>query len=971
MAALLRLGAGKACRLLAANAIRNPLIYQRSSEILHKECILRACSTRFDALRYLSSETTAGEAVKEPSEIESQPTRGKKRFRYEKAPETRYDRDTRILGTIIVKKILLRTFENILLKEGKLTPLQAYQAIRNCGTQLLYERPEKRVEVAHYIWDKIIETDISQDGDKENLFKSFFSCKMLEYIKDSKMHVTEEVYSALVTAYGRTRDMESAKGVFDLMKENNLKPDTDNYTALLLVHAEIGDVEGIMELLDTPHILDFVQKNLRDFLITVSTRGEVNTAFLLLGYMKQPTNAFGLTTAENNERLFLRNTILSGQSIDTIMITIRELEKLGLFEPKKLYELALDNSYNARNPAAQDVFSLMAKHGFELDGRVLKYLLDSFSESSGNDLEMVVAFTKDMPFTSYSITVLAQLFMMTGNLDKLQQTIELAKKEGVKDKALIWGFEEYLLSKEFSPKQAVKIVEVLDKHINSAHEGIFTRLQNVDPDAIKENAEFLKRLIEAGLSHHLQPQCYTVMFKQLVNFRLSQDFYEFLRVMKEHQVPLSFHQYRPMLQMMSIDGKAEAAQFCFDKIKEENELVGLDYSRLIEAYGRCPISGIRKGLGDEKGIQKVKELYSEISLKGITMTKFARGVVYIAFLKSGEVEQAEDIKFIHGEGFPTFIVMNEFMRAYSQRGDVKKTLEYFEMLKEIHDERGMPAFVYNELIFCYGRHDDVVSQMKVLAEMDELGLKTVQRTFSPIVHSFCRRGDIKSALEIFRRAKEDGPFLGKSSLIVLLNTMVKLGQTEHFESVLEDCRHFFARVVRDRDDAQETIKKLVFACLHAEKYDLALKLMLENDVNLDSFTLSTPARNAGWKGEVQAVLNAIKFMKENNVDPKMLYRDLIRAYDFHRDLDAIKAVYNMIVEEGIEVGPAFHEIYKRTLIKYSERLSPGEVRQIASATQDEVDLDDESDSSSDEEVANTQEFERDSVTDVDEVKGPK
>ena len=45
-------------------------------------------------------------------------------------------------------------------------------------------------------------------------------------------------------------------------------------------------------------------------------------------------------------------------------------------------------------------------------------------------------------------------------------------------------------------------------------------------------------------------------------------------------------------------------------------------------------------------------------------------------------------------------------------------------------------------------------------------------------------------------------------------------------SVLEDCRHFFARVVRDRDDAQETIKQLVFACLHAEKYDLALKLML-------------------------------------------------------------------------------------------------------------------------------------------------
>ena len=35
-------------------------------------------------------------------------------------------------------------------------------------------------------------------------FFTFFCSKMLEYIKDSKMLLTEEVYSALVTAYGRT-----------------------------------------------------------------------------------------------------------------------------------------------------------------------------------------------------------------------------------------------------------------------------------------------------------------------------------------------------------------------------------------------------------------------------------------------------------------------------------------------------------------------------------------------------------------------------------------------------------------------------------------------------------------------------------------------------------------------------------------------------------------------------------------------
>lgn len=38
----------------------------------------------------------------------------------------------------------------------------------------------------------------------KQFFFTFFCSKMLEYIKDSKMLLTEEVYSALVTAYGRT-----------------------------------------------------------------------------------------------------------------------------------------------------------------------------------------------------------------------------------------------------------------------------------------------------------------------------------------------------------------------------------------------------------------------------------------------------------------------------------------------------------------------------------------------------------------------------------------------------------------------------------------------------------------------------------------------------------------------------------------------------------------------------------------------
>ena len=36
-------------------------------------------------------------------------------------------------------------------------PIQAYQLLRNCGAELMYEAPNTRVELAHFFWDKLEE----------------------------------------------------------------------------------------------------------------------------------------------------------------------------------------------------------------------------------------------------------------------------------------------------------------------------------------------------------------------------------------------------------------------------------------------------------------------------------------------------------------------------------------------------------------------------------------------------------------------------------------------------------------------------------------------------------------------------------------------------------------------------------------------------------------------------------------------
>ena len=125
MAALLRLyGAARACKLLTAYTIRNLSIYQRSSPVLYRENILKACLPSVTSSRCLTNETLANEAAEShTAEIEDATSNieGDSQKRKAAREETRsglghysYERNVRQLGTIFTRQLLLRTFNEIL-----------------------------------------------------------------------------------------------------------------------------------------------------------------------------------------------------------------------------------------------------------------------------------------------------------------------------------------------------------------------------------------------------------------------------------------------------------------------------------------------------------------------------------------------------------------------------------------------------------------------------------------------------------------------------------------------------------------------------------------------------------------------------------------------------------------------------------------------------------------------------------------
>lgn len=124
MAALLRFGAARACRILSAYGVRNTAIYQRNSPSFYKENILKACHPSVSGCRYLSNDISAsadpGETFENSTEGESAAEDRNRSLGWKDRPSLKrggdfqYERQVRQLGTLVMKPVLLRVFKEIL-----------------------------------------------------------------------------------------------------------------------------------------------------------------------------------------------------------------------------------------------------------------------------------------------------------------------------------------------------------------------------------------------------------------------------------------------------------------------------------------------------------------------------------------------------------------------------------------------------------------------------------------------------------------------------------------------------------------------------------------------------------------------------------------------------------------------------------------------------------------------------------------
>ncbi|XP_069464560.1 leucine-rich PPR motif-containing protein, mitochondrial [Ambystoma mexicanum] len=191
----------------------------------------------------------------------------------------------------ITKTLLLKIFQDTC-RTGYPSSNQALLLLRSCGSLLPELQFSERTKLAHNIWDKLHNLGAVYDVSHYNaLLKVYLqnehpfsptdflakmeaakvfpnrvtyqrliavycnegdiegASKILGFMKNKDLPITEAVFNTLVTGHAKSGDMENAENILTVMRGAGVEPGPDTFVALLNAYAEKGDIDSIKQTL--------------------------------------------------------------------------------------------------------------------------------------------------------------------------------------------------------------------------------------------------------------------------------------------------------------------------------------------------------------------------------------------------------------------------------------------------------------------------------------------------------------------------------------------------------------------------------------------------------------------------------------------------------------------------------------------------------------------------------------------------
>eukprot|EP00795_Rhopilema_esculentum_P013565 gene13565-4453_t len=192
---------------------------------------------------------------------------------------------------------LRKEFNSLLEQQDvNVTPVTAYQFIRNCGNKMSQEPPESRIALALEFWGKLKDKGVLLETTHYNALLSVYiqnrhqfsplefladmqenkvqpdkftyslivqaycqdgdlsgALRVIDFMTKQEIPLSEAIYTSLITGYSKNNNMEGAHKIFETMREHNILPQVDSYTALIAGYASHGDMQGIDKVFEEMH----------------------------------------------------------------------------------------------------------------------------------------------------------------------------------------------------------------------------------------------------------------------------------------------------------------------------------------------------------------------------------------------------------------------------------------------------------------------------------------------------------------------------------------------------------------------------------------------------------------------------------------------------------------------------------------------------------------------------------------------
>ncbi|XP_064014468.1 leucine-rich PPR motif-containing protein, mitochondrial isoform X1 [Pogoniulus pusillus] len=327
------------------------------------------------------------------------------------------------------------------------------------------------------------------------------------------------------------------------------------------------------------------------------------------------------------------------------------------------------------------------------------------------------------------------------------------------------------------------------------------------------------------------------------------------------------------IRMLCKTNNAKEAYDVFLKMREKNEFHSRSYETLIKALlaQNCL----------EEAIQ-VKHI-AETHIKGFTLNSAASSLLIISQVRRDYLKDAISVLkgMLDSGSLPTRPAVTALIQALAEKGDLKNLQTLKAMLEDITQPISLsPSLIPNAVALAHTKNNDLDAAVEYL---------------EPLLISGAQNPDqaVRNISYLLRKVSEDGlePALEKFGVMA-----ERLASQFGIYRPVTDL--FLQYVSADRvDDARSLVQR--YGALVEEKRTL-LRFM---------------ARSATKPGQAKNIKTLLKLIPEH-LDKEIAYHYLMKCYELDEDVASVKAVYEEIKGENVQL----HELSLKSLAAFLRKV---------------------------------------------------